>query len=153
MIQQTLLDMGFTIDSKLVRDDFDGRQGSASWAVTISRNGQAMQVEYTAGCAHRHYRNGKPIQLPCRGLTVDQLADNKASKPNEPTLVDVISSVVSDTQCVAFGQTFEDFCDEFGYDEDSRSAERIFNACRDEFFGLNRLGANLDELSELFQDY
>jgi hypothetical protein len=156
-IEATLMGMGFTLDSKKVRDDFNGRDGSTTWAVTIVRNGQSLQVEYSMGAAHRHYRGGQPIQLPYSGqynkMTTDMLERNKRSIPNKPTLTGVLYSVVSDAQCVAYGQTFADFAAELGYDEDSRTAEKAYNGCRDEFFGLKRLGANLDELSELFQDY
>lgn len=154
-IEATLRDLGFRIESVLVRDDFDGRDGSSHWAVTIVKDGQSMQMEYTQGCAYRHYRNGQPIKLNTFGqrMTIDQLERNKRSKPNNPTLPDVLHRVMMDAQDVAYGQTFEDFAAEYGYDEDSRSAERIFHACRDQYFGLQRLGADLDELSELFQDY
>ena len=154
-IEAKLTADGYSVESVLVRDDFDGREGQAHWSATILRNGQSLQVDYSAGCAHRHYRNGRPIQFNhfSRRMSVDELARNKRSKPNKPTLVDVMSAVVSDAQCVAYGQTFEDFAAELGYDEDSRRAEKAFHGCRDEYFGLQRLGADLDELSELFQDY
>ena len=35
--------------------------------------------------------------------------------------------------------TFEDFCADFGYDEDSRKAEGIYQAVRDEFLNIERL--------------
>jgi hypothetical protein len=46
-----------------------------------------------------------------------------------PTLVDVLSCVLMDAS--ALDWTFEDWCSEFGYDEDSRSAEKTYNACCD----------------------
>lgn len=46
-----------------------------------------------------------------------------------PELADVLSSLVLDASCWDNARTFEDFCDEFGYDPDSRSAERIYEAC------------------------
>lgn len=48
-----------------------------------------------------------------------------------PDLRDLFESLASDVRCVSDGETFEDFCQCFGYDEDSREAERIYNACRD----------------------
>lgn len=35
--------------------------------------------------------------------------------------------------------TFEDFCGEYGYDEDSRTAERIYIAAQSEFANLKRI--------------
>lgn len=45
----------------------------------------------------------------------------------EPTAEDVLNCLASDS---AGPDSFEEFCSEYGYDEDSRTAERIFNACQ-----------------------
>jgi hypothetical protein len=47
---------------------------------------------------------------------------------HDPRVDDVLDSLLSDAQ--GGGQTFEDFCMEFGYDPDSRKAERIWRACQ-----------------------
>ena len=36
-------------------------------------------------------------------------------------------------------ESFEDFCSEFGYDEDSRTAERTWKACKRSFEKLERI--------------
>jgi len=156
-ISQELTDKGFALESKLIRDDFDGREGATVWSVTITRNGQEFQTEYTQGCHFRHHRNGKSISpLAMSGrMTVDGLAENKRTVPDEPILADVMCALVWDAQSVADGQTFEDFAGDMGYDTDSREAERIYNGCRDEYFGLIRLcgSIDLDVLSQMYQDY
>lgn len=47
--------------------------------------------------------------------------------------------------------TFEDFCSEYGYDEDSRTAERIYFAVQKEYTQLTRLFTpdEMDELAEI----
>lgn len=47
--------------------------------------------------------------------------------------------------------TFEDFCSEFGYDEDSRTAERIYIAVIKEYKDLTRIFTEeqMEELSEI----
>ena len=154
-INQVLADMGFALESELVRDDFDGVKGAAVWSVTIARNGGEYQTEYTQGPGLRHHRGGKPIDLPYVRVTVHQAAMNTRTIPDAVTLADVMSSLVMDAQCVADGQTFEDFAGDMGYDTDSREAERVYNGCRDVYFGLVRLcgSIDLDVLSEMFQDY
>ena len=47
-------------------------------------------------------------------------------------------------------ETFEDFCANFGYDEDSRTAERTYKAVCKEFAAVERLfGDILEELAEI----
>ena len=52
---------------------------------------------------------------------------------SEPTKKDIFMALVLDAQCVDQGDEdfldFEDFCSDLGYDNDSRAAERIYNAC------------------------
>jgi hypothetical protein len=165
-ITQELTDRGVYLDSTLVRDEFDGRAGAAYWAVTILRDGQAYQTEYSAGAGHRYYPKrcrivplkyrGKPVpfgHLDAR--SVHDIERNKQSKPTQPNLADVLYCIVSDAQDVAFGETFEEFAESFGYDTDSRSAEKCFNGCRDSYFAMIRLFGQrgFEELCELFQDY
>lgn len=47
--------------------------------------------------------------------------------------------------------TFEDFCSEFGYDEDSRKAEKIYNAVVKEYEGMLRVFGTdiLEEMQEI----
>lgn len=154
-IASTLRDLGYELTSTLVSDDFDGREGCHTFAVKIVRNGQSLQSKYSAGCAHRHYHNGKPIVLPCGRMSLAEADRHKPTKPDIPTLTHVMSCFVTDAQCVACGQSFEDFAGDMGYNKDSREAERIFNASRDIYFGLIRLAGSegLEGLFTLFQDY
>ncbi|RLB70469.1 MAG: hypothetical protein DRH04_03550 [Deltaproteobacteria bacterium] len=146
--------MGYSIESVLEHDDFNGRDGQAHWKVTISRNGQSFCTSYSMGCAHRHYKGtNEPIKLGFRRLTLWQEEQNKQTVPNKPTLVDVLYSLVLDARLVRFGQDFAEFATELGYDEDSRRASRAFEGCLDEWRGLCRLGADFDELEQLLQDY
>lgn len=45
----------------------------------------------------------------------------------EPDVVDILDCLIIDSSAMEL--TFEDFCSEFGYDTDSRKAERTFKAC------------------------
>lgn len=145
--------MGYSLESELIRDDFDGIEGDHTFWVTVSREGASYSTEYTAGCAHRHFRGGKAIEFTISRPTVDEVARRRKTLPNIPAIADVLACLVLDSQGVMDGKTFEEFADDLGYDTDSRKAERIFQACRNTYFGLVRIRADLDELGELFQDY
>jgi hypothetical protein len=157
-IEAKLTDMGVVLTSTLVRDEFNGRtnrNGQSVWAVTIVRNGESFQTEYSMGAAYRHYRNNRPIQIKHYNLTVYDCDRYNQTKPDNPSLDDVLHCFVMDAQGVGDGQTFEDWAADYGYEVDSREAEKSFNACRDSYFAMIRLFGSdgFEELCELFQDY
>jgi len=76
-----------------------------------------------------------------------------ATRAEPPTLDEVLWSVHLDASGVRHGQSFEDWCAEYGSDDDSIKARAAFDACRDEWSGLVRLGADFDALDLLFEDY
>ena len=65
--------------------------------------------------------------------------------PVTPTAYDVLACL----QKYDIG-TFEDFCSEFGYDTDSRSALKTYEACKEEFTNLQTLFT--DSEIELLQE-
>lgn len=65
------------------------------------------------------------LRFQGRQLTVPFFTGPAISK--EPTAADVLSCLVSDVS--AGEQTFEDFASEFGYDVDSRKAEKTWRQC------------------------
>lgn len=70
-----------------------------------------------------------------------------ATQRNEtPSVYDVLSTI----QKYDPG-TFENFCGDFGYDEDSRKAEKTYQAVQDEYNNIKRLfsSAELEEMQEI----
>ena len=63
-----------------------------------------------------------------------------------PTVSDVLLCVQSDTASIEDTKGFEDWCDNYGYDPDSRRAERIYKACERQAKALKRfMGEVFDE--------
>jgi hypothetical protein len=56
---------------------------------------------------------------------------------SEPTVDDCLDALLSDS--AGADNTFEDFCGEFGYDTDSRKAERIYKQCQKVRENMERL--------------
>lgn len=91
------------------------------WRVTLKRPGKQMSLHYSKGYGH----GGAP-----------------------PTAEEVLECLCSDA-CTD-GGTFEDFCDYYGYDSDSRKAEKSYKAVQRQTDKLRRfLGADL--FTELLQ--
>lgn len=70
-----------------------------------------------------------------------------------PTQASVLYCLISSIE--ALDQSLEDWAGYFGYDIDSREAERIYFACKDEAIKLKAVFTNkqIEELQELLQDY
>ena len=154
--------------------DSGGRDRPSKWSCMLGRapGRGVMQVTYTKGAAHRRWTTGTAASLPYHriikgmggaGNRVDQLfghltilqaeAIDNASEPEPPTLDEVVWSVVTDAGSVRHGQDFAEFAGDFGLDSDSIKARETFDACRDEWSGLVRIGADFDALETLFMDY
>jgi hypothetical protein len=74
-------------------------------------------------------------------------AQKHITEMDDQDLKNALESIISDA--IAGSQTFEEFCSEFGYDEDSRSAERIHKVCEESLSKMECLGFTLDELYDL----
>lgn len=79
--------------------DADWRRSANPWTVTLKMGKRRLTVPFWTGSA----------------LT------------SEPTPADVLSCLVSDAR--SGEMSFSEFCSEFGYDTDSRRAERTHAAC------------------------
>lgn len=100
----------------------DWRRQANPWRITLGIKGtrRTMTVNYWTGSA----------------ITTD------------PTAADVLSSMLSDGS--AEGQSFEEWADDFGYDVDSVTVRKIYNACIANARKLHRfLGDAFDELAGL----
>lgn len=121
-------EMGVTFASTKVLERPNGEDwhaGATHWRVLIQRGKEEMTVHYSMGPAHQE-------------------------TPNES---DIFNCLLSDSQDV--DGTFEDWADMFGYDADSRKAERTFKACQQTLTDLQRLfnRSELSDLREIFSDY
>jgi hypothetical protein len=69
----------------------------------------------------------------------------------KPCIDDVFYSLVMDS--MAMEESFKDWCYNFGYDTDSRKALNIYLKCQDNANKLKKLGVNISETLEKFEDY
>ena len=93
----------------------------------------------------------KRYQIPFDDLTYTEQMQAKKElaakkKAAVPSVYDVLACLTKYDP-----GTFEDFCYEFGYDEDSRTAERIYFAVQKEYTQLTRLftSEQMEELAEI----
>ena len=82
-------------------------------------------------------------------LYIDEL--KKVSKPKPLNIDDVLYNLVLDSQAGA--ESFDDFCDNFGYDNDSIKVNEIYRACQKNSKKVRTFIKDLEQAGELFQDY
>lgn len=82
--------------------------------------------------------------------TLTDIEKNKAREELTAKKKDAVPSVYDVLACLTKCDpgTFEDFCSDYGYDEDSRTAERLYFAVQKEYTQLARLFTP-DEMGEL----
>lgn len=72
--------------------------------------------------------------------------------PIFPDPDDVLGCLVTDAQCAYHARTFEEFCSDLGYNDDSIKAVKTYEACKDVLIALMR-HFDFEQLCKLFEDY
>jgi hypothetical protein len=129
---------------------------------------EVLKTDYMMGCA---YCPAYKIKLNKNCILMDKLLraecetglahklgyGDSVLKTDEqiiPDAADVFYSLVLDSDAIDYS-SFEDWAENFGYEVDSRKAEKIYKQCLDTALKLkNGIGdAVLNELREALQDY
>jgi hypothetical protein len=123
----------------LGQDKDDGWR-SLNWRVTLKHaNGWSLTTDYSQGEGHCPAVKDKylgaadcvdrqnAILAECETGRTHGKYTNR-NKPILPNPVDVFASLINDSD-VLNSSTFEDWAANFGYSEDSRKAEAIYQAC------------------------
>ena len=167
---------GVTLSAVLRSDPADYKNAS-KWKCTIKRGRGSFDFDFTTGSAHRRRKPNLRLssvrmrseygRAPSQkdfdrafarrfGSRIVTIYDDEilrtCTEPDPPSVGGALWCLAVDASSVRHGQTFEEFCSDIGYDSDSRTAERMFNECRDTWAALIRLGFDLDELDRVFRE-
>lgn len=133
-----------------------------AWDVTLTYGEQHLSTPYKCGMGHvEGYREGSgrvrtEAQLRAAKLDPHTVAGANARAnpvPRAPSAFDVLNSLVSDATCWNCARGFEEFCADLGYDEDSRTAERVYNACAETYKQLRSLlGSDFESVLSMDED-
>lgn len=139
---------------------------SLNWRVSIGKNGRSIETDYMQGIAHipGYKHNQRWTQDAFDGTknavetgksgTVSSIGLGRVTPIPAPLLRDVLASLVLDASVVDYPD-FESWAGDFGYDADSRDAERIYRACLDIGLKLRAMLGDkaMADLRDVFQDY
>lgn len=139
--------------------DLDTEFPRLTWDVRVRFNDRSVTSQYSAGIGHAHKPpNSHPYSAPQnprydwttdrsiygRDLRNRWLRDPRCAPI--PDVADVLYCLCSDACCGE--SSFDDFCSELGYDNDSRKAEKVWNTCRDMCIKMRvLLGAEFDDFA------
>lgn len=160
-IDEMLNKHNLTVDSVFVPFSQSRNAGekspSLNWKVTLKHNGRkVLTTDYSAGCGHApSYKQGdNTVFTHERVLNECERGKSKATgKAILPDARDVVYSLLIDAEVINY-DSFEQWAGEFGYDEDSRAGEKIYNACMKTALQFRTIGESvIDELRDAFQDY
>lgn len=111
-IQEFIKNHGITMTSRKAKSNPNMADFKANhYTVTISYDGNSMSVPYSMGL----------------GLS------------GSPEIEDVLDCLASDASGIENARNFEDWAAEYGYDRDSRKAEKTYNQCKKQSRELNEL--------------
>lgn len=125
---------------------------SAKYRVSLFyKDREILSSEYSMGEGHFKVKEYLASWHSKSKLHAMQILATK----KQPTIYDVMYSFLSDGEVYFQAMTFDDFCDSFGYANDSIKAKKMYDACMDHGLKIARAipEEQLKELKEAFRDY
>lgn len=114
------------------------------WDVTLSYQGRQFNTEYRTGLGHRTIHAWAKKHAQSNDLIF--LAKNQFSAVKTPNVADVVYSLLMDAHYA--DQTFSDWCENVGFDTDSRKALDVYLRCQDTYNQMVKL-LGYDTFSQL----
>jgi hypothetical protein len=151
---------GITIESSSPRGEVEPAQSKDSkpwphiaYDVTLKRNGRDIwKGPYKLGVGHvKGFRQGQLSMLEFQRIAASLAKIQKVA----PKLPDVLHSLMMDGSPYFQGASFEEWAGDYGYDTDSRSAEKTYAACMDTGRQMSRAftAEELAQLQEAAREY
>lgn len=140
-----------------VADKWDetGKRKVDQWCVTISSNAGSRSFDYFTGLGLRtrippQYLAHNP---PRKGTLAYADLEKWHCKPKPPKVASVLHSLLLDAS--AADENFHDWCDHFGYSDDSIKAMNTYKACLEIDVALRKHFSpeTIRRARELLQDY
>ncbi|UAV89765.1 hypothetical protein [Pseudomonas phage COT4] len=134
------------------RDDWE----CDSWSVSFSRDKKERFVtDYHTGIGHRQSKRPMPPEIARLGQYIQARVwwERDNLKPVTPQAASVLYSVLRDAEGAE--QNFLDWCGDYGYDNDSMKAHKVYTACCELLQKVRAFFTNEERqaMLELLQDY
>lgn len=124
------------------RDDWE----CDSWRFTFSKGRAVYDGDYFTGLGHRKDKLGRKNPYPFSRSIEAEDWNKQFLKPVAPLAADILYSLLLDAG--AADESFDDWCDNYGEDNDSIKAFNVYRACCETAGHLRRI-FNREELTAL----
>lgn len=135
------------------RTPMGGKNPMDAWVITLQRGTSTYEeFSYFTGLGHRKVPKSLKAPYWMKGRELSKWNEQNA-KPVKPNAAGPLYSFVMDASAceMSFGQ----WCDEYGYNTDSRKAESTYQSCQEQTDKMRRIlsRAEIDHIQFLLQDY
>jgi hypothetical protein len=139
----------YALEKELISDFYKGANEKDKRIVALFKSGDISQKEMEKRLNAGRIKDGAFQQVISnairRELNKEVPVNERGFKIIEPTMYDVLSCLTKNDP-----GTFEDFCSDYGYDSDSRKAERTYHLVVEEWNNVDDLFSDIiDELQEI----
>lgn len=117
-----------------------------AWRVSFAAGKSRFETDYFTGLGHRKVPGNRPLK---KNWEIGYVAP----KPVSPCAADVLNSLILDSS--AADMSFNDWCDDYGFDNDSISAFNTYQLCCKAAHDLRQVfsRAQIETLRTLLEDY
>jgi len=133
------------------------------WTVKIKNEGQSMSIDYYQGIGNIPDFNARNKSLDYDNYLKNVLATGNYKPHNVsrtkplpvPSTIGIVWCLVMDASVLQYSN-FEDWSSEYGYDPDSRNAEKIYQLCLKQSLAFKNLVGGepvVEQLQTILQDY
>jgi len=147
--EKFLTDTNTTFKAEFLKNGFhfaDDKEPRDIYLITLSRGGR--EYKFNFGQSIKNSGNTKRVSSDGKDWKGKALRnyDVKNKDFKEPTAYEVLACLTKNEV-----ESFEDFCASFGYDEDSRKAEKTYKAVLEEWKNVKMLfsDSEIDKLQEI----
>jgi hypothetical protein len=148
---------GILADAVLIREPLkaksdDWQETAHHWLITIG----GQKFDYHTGIGHRrmgtsHFDDYRILKSRAIVSDTDLQRWLSCTIAEKPALDDVLHALVMDAS--ACEESFDEWCQNFGYDTDSRKALDTYLQCQSNATKLRKAGVNIERERERLADY
>lgn len=176
-LNKLLSEMGFSVNVQNARAEVeDGYLVLKFWVTLLKNNQMVHQCDYTMGSGFldlkafnldrfssfsytsaeesliRSWKKNPTAKFLDHKVWASAAEKTRAKQGVVPQLADVMYCLLMEGAAYVDGFTFGEWCDEYGYSDDSIKAREMFDACDETGRRLSRV-CDYDNMREIFQDY